>query len=316
IEFDSQVFSLAFHPTEDIVASGLIEGDVHCHRYALDSPAVALWSSKTHKESCRALSFGVDGAALFSGSKDKSLQVIDVETGKVMLKKPKAHSEPLNALLALNAQLLASGDDGGCIKIWDTRQRKVAMKYHENVDFISDLTFVEHKKTLLATSGDGCLTVMDIRKSKSVAVSANQDDELLCVQVVRNTTKAVVGTQDGTLLLFSWGDWGDCTDRFPGHPNSVDSMVKVEDATVMTASGDGIIRAIGILPNRLVGAVGEHGDMPIESIRLSRDGELVGSCSHDATVRFWSVAEALKEDEDEEEEDAEQAEEDAEQGED
>ncbi|KND01423.1 uncharacterized protein SPPG_03228 [Spizellomyces punctatus DAOM BR117] len=174
------------------------------------------------------------------------------------------------------------------------------MKYHENVDFISDMSFVEHKKTLLATGGDGCLSIFDIRKSKPVAVSENQDDELLCVEVVRNTTKAVVGTQDGVLLLFSWGDWGDCTDRFPGHPSSVDSIVKVDDSTIMTASGDGIIRAIGILPNRLVGAVGDHGDMPIERIRLTRDGTWVGTCSHDSTVRFWSVEEALREDEEDE----------------
>lgn len=31
------------------------------------------------------------GSALFTGSKDKSLQVLDFETGKVKLRKPKAH---------------------------------------------------------------------------------------------------------------------------------------------------------------------------------------------------------------------------------
>ena len=29
----------------------------------------------------------------------------------------------------------------------------------------------------------------------------------------------MVGTQEGVLLIFSWGDWGDHSDRMPGHPN-------------------------------------------------------------------------------------------------
>ncbi|KAJ3300657.1 WD domain repeat-containing protein 55 [Borealophlyctis nickersoniae] len=183
------------------------------------------------------------------------------------------------------------------------------MKYKENVDFISDMEFVEHKKTLVVASGDGCLSIFDIRKSKPVAVSANQDDELLSVAVVRNTTKAVVGTQSGTLLFFSWADWGDCTDRFPGHPSSIDSIAKLDETTILTASSDGIIRSIGIMPNRLVGVCGEHGEMPVERIRLSRDGEWVGSCGHDQMVRFWSVDGIERVDEDEEGDDSEEGDE-------
>ena len=40
---------------------------------------------------------------------------------------------------------------------------------------------------------------------------------------------AVLGTQSGVLAIFSWGNWGDMTDRFIGHPQSVESMVKVDE---------------------------------------------------------------------------------------
>jgi WD40 repeat protein len=42
------------------------------------------------------------------------------------------------------------------------------------------------------------------------------------------------------------------------------------------------------LPNKLIGVVGEHA-FPIESIKLSRDGKYLGSCSHDNTVKFWCM---------------------------
>lgn len=54
--------------------------------------------------------------------------------------------------------------------------------------------------------------------------------------------KAVCGTGDGILNLFSWGEWGDISDRFPGHPLSIDSCVAVSDNVVCTGSMDGIIR--------------------------------------------------------------------------
>ena len=41
------------------------------------------------------------------------------------------------------------------------------------------------KNNILITSGDGLVSVVDPRKSKPVAVSANQDDELLSISLVR-----------------------------------------------------------------------------------------------------------------------------------
>lgn len=45
-----------------------------------------------------------------------------------------------------------------------------------------------------------------------------------------------------------------------------------------------------ILPNRFVGTIGEHDDFPVERMRLSRDGDLLASCSHDQSIKFWDVS--------------------------
>ena len=44
-----------------------------------------------------------------------------------------------------------------------------------------------------------------------------------------------------------------------------------DEDTVLTGSQDGLIRVISILPNQMLGVVGEHGDFPVENLALSQD---------------------------------------------
>lgn len=108
-------------------------------------------------------------------------------------------------------------------------------------------------KTLLATGGDGFLSVYDMRRRAMHAVSDNMEDELLSVVLVKHGQKVITGTQEGVLYIFSWGNWGDCTDRFPGHPESVETMLVIDEETICTGSSDGLIRIVSILPNKLLG---------------------------------------------------------------
>jgi hypothetical protein len=52
----------------------------------------------------------------------------------------------------------------------------------------------------------------------------------------------VCGTQGGVLDIFSWDDWGDMSDRFPGHPESIDAILPINDDVILTGSSDGLIR--------------------------------------------------------------------------
>jgi len=101
----------------------------------------------------------------------------------------------------------------------------------------------------------------------------------------------VCGSQGGVLNIFKYGCWGDVNDRYPGcHPESIDTIVKISENVIVTGSSDGLIRVVEILPNRLIGVIGSHDSFPIERLKLSRDSALLGSCSHDSTVKFWNVS--------------------------
>ena len=186
------------------------------------------------------------------------------------------------------------------------------MEYKENTDFISDLLFVPHKKTLIASSGDGSLSVFDIRKSTLFARSQFYEDDLLSLALIKGGKAVVAGSQMGYLNIFEWGFWGDVSDRFPGHPLSVDTICPYDDDVCFTGSSDGLIRCIQIHPNRFFGIIGSHDDFPVEQLKLHRNKHILASLSHDMTVAFWDVKDFERKDDDEEsikEEEAEEEEE-------
>ena len=133
------------------------------------------------------------------------------------------------------------------------------------------------------------------------------DDELLSVAVLKNGNKVVCGSTSGVLAIWSWGFWNDCSDRFPGacaagrcaaslplpwpparllcpvtrsrgpaplvagHPESVTSLLRFDEDSVLTGSSDGLIRVLSVQPNKMLGVLGEHsGALRQRSGRLRR----------------------------------------------
>ncbi|OBZ76140.1 WD repeat-containing protein JIP5 [Grifola frondosa] len=198
-------------------------------------------------------------------------------------------SAPINRMKRLLPHLLTTGDDDGVIKLWDPKQ-------------------------LVATSGDGTLSVIDVRsKSKApLAQSEDQEDELLSIVPIKGGQKIVVGTQIGMLSVFNRRNgWGDCVDRIPGHPQSIDALCALpshypnSQSTILTGSSDGLLRAVQLLPTKLLGVVADHGEFPIERIAVDMGGQgrWVGSAGHEEILKLTDLKEVFEdEDEDENEE--------------
>jgi len=213
----------------------------------------------------------------------------------------------------------------GCIQHWKV-----------NHDYITDFETNVDGTTLFASSADGTLSVFDIRyinkkggTSRSISLpdidphqpissleqknntsssttwekhgyvkSDNQEDELLSLVLLKNSTKLLCGSQQGILSLFSYNIWGDISDRFPGHPQSIDALLKIDVDTVLTGSSDGLVRCVQLLPNALLGVLGSHDGFPIEGLGWSCNRNMVGSISHDEYIRLWDASLLKEEDDD------------------
>ncbi|KAI8074757.1 carbonic anhydrase [Gongronella butleri] len=291
ISFTDPVFDFGFHPSNNLVVAGLITGFIHCYQ-----GNELKWATRLSKKSCRGVEFHQDGAVVLTISRDKAIRSVDTASGRILLNIPKAHKYPINRIHALNQHLIATGDDEGVIKLWDMRDRpNITQQCHGHDDFISDFLFVEKTHQLIASGGDGCLSVLDVRKlDKAVRTTDALDDELLCLGSVQDQTQVVAGSQSGALYFFD-KDARHLKDKWVGHPSSVDTLCTLDDDTICTGSSDGLVRVVSVSPqHQFEGVLGDHGeDFAVERLRMAKAAPWLGSCGHDMTLRFWDLNDLL-----------------------
>ncbi|XP_052894658.1 WD repeat-containing protein 55 homolog [Anopheles moucheti] len=288
IQTEDFVVDLSFHPSKDILAVGTSVGDVLMYKYSNEQNVLAA-THELHTKAVRCVEFTRDGKSIISTGRERSIVVADMETGKFKRFWEAAHDEPVYSMAILGENLFATGDDDGTVKLWDLRQKDAVFSLRPVEDFISSiLANGVQQKFLLMTSGDGLLTTINIAQRKMYVQSEPYEEELNCLGTFKRESKLVVGTSKGNYYTFNWGQFAYHCDAFTGPKASANRMVPITEQIAVMAGEDGIIRAMHLVPGRVLGIVGQHA-MAIDTLDISGSGELIATSSHDNDVRFWNI---------------------------
>ncbi|CAL5373628.1 unnamed protein product [Camellia sinensis] len=298
-------FDLDFHPSNPLVAAGLITGDLLLYRYAADSPPQRLLEVHAHSESCRALRFINEGRAIVTGSPDCSILSTDVETGSAIARLESSHGAAVNRIISLTESTIASGDDEGCIKVWDTRQRTCCNSFDVHEEYISDMTLASDSIRLLGTSGvgDGTLSVCNLRSNKVQTRSEFSEDELLSVLIMKTMVEKLYVGRKLELFYYIHGVFSRTAgDRFVDlSPNSIDAfLMKIElllDLR-MGSLGENILwrdkPGRHITQQNNTANCGAFRISYRASCTFSHDKKFLGSISHDHTLKLWDMDDLLQ----------------------
>lgn len=288
IKMKEDVTGLSFHPEQDIIAVSNIGGEIAFFSYTNEENKIER-KLKLHKSSIRCLEYSLDGEKIITGGKDKIIKVLNIETGQVEEGSYK-HPSSLYSMCSLEHGA-ASGDEDGCVKIWDFREKKSVLTSKRFNEFVSSIYYQDTKRRLIAASGEGTIQTWDLRMNKADTQSELYNSELNCIASVKDDDKLVVGSSNGKLYIFDQGSYGHYSDEYPGHPGAINDMVAVTDKIIITGCEDGILRAIHLFPHKFIGQVGHHGNnMPSEKLDVNGAGNLIASTSLDKKVKFWDIS--------------------------
>ena len=293
INCSEQVFSIDFHPIGSFIASGLINGSVEIWQYGEGEHSNRkVLDFRAHNTSCRGIKFSHGGDTLYSISSDRSLRGTNGDGGELFVL-ANAHSAAINRLELISENALVTGDDSGVVKLWDVRtlgyDATPVLEWHLHEDFVSDFAFNNDSSTLVSTSGDCTFCLYDVRNPANHFRSEQLENDLHCVEVLGAGGSALFGGEEGLLAAYTWDQWDGPSSSIPGHSEAVDCMWKIDESTVITGSSDGLLRVVSLLPNKILGVIGDHEEFPVEGLSASRDARLLASFAHDEIVRFWDL---------------------------
>eukprot|EP01062_Namystynia_karyoxenos_P029000 TRINITY_DN21865_c0_g1_i1.p1 TRINITY_DN21865_c0_g1~~TRINITY_DN21865_c0_g1_i1.p1 ORF type:complete len:406 (+),score=133.06 TRINITY_DN21865_c0_g1_i1:70-1287(+) len=293
IETSLPVWDIAFHPHHDVLCVGLIDGHVHVYQYVVDDTQL-LFDLRYHRDGVRAMEFSPDGQCLYSVSSDGTVKALDCNSRTVVFdKRETGHPEEPNALVFATDSTFATGCDGGLVQLWDRRQPEPVMQWDDVLGTgINCLAYNPADSMLIAGTDDGTVALFNTRKAGAeAAVITGSTDDGVCSMALMSCggLHLACGCSSGRVRVWKYGRWTMPSDTLQGHPAEVEGMVALRDGDVATASCDGCVRAVRLLPvPRLLDTLGSLDESPSVRLKASRCGALVAA-GGGPSVQFFDV---------------------------
>ncbi len=191
-----------------------------------------------------ALAISPDGQILASGSEDKTVQLWDTQTYK-LLSRLKGHSGWVTSLaFSKDGKLLASGDADKTIKLWDVESKKLTETIIGHNNSINALAFVpegthQYSGCLASGSADGTIRFWNPDTGEEITIFATGHTEWVkALAFSENDTTLASAVFNGTVELWSLQTMQELTTFTMGLSDAADSVKLSPNAKYFVCRGN------------------------------------------------------------------------------
>ncbi|KAG2177425.1 hypothetical protein INT44_007936 [Umbelopsis vinacea] len=248
-----EVFTCEFDPSGQHIASGSHDRQILLWNTYGD--CVNYGMMKGHTNAILELHWAKDGRQIYSCSADQTLGIWDVESGE-RVRKWKGHSLVVNSCsISRNTpELVVSGSDDGCVKIWDAREKNAVETFQDDFQ-VTSACFSDSGDMVFTGGIDNEIKAWDLRKKAVVYSLTGHADTITGIKL----------SPDGSYLL----------------SNSMDNTTRMWDVKPF-APTDRCVKVFEGAP---------HGyEKNLIRPCWSPDGNQIASGSSDRSVVIWDVA--------------------------
>jgi WD40 repeat protein len=206
-----------------------------------------------------------------------------------------------------SGRLLASGDTGGAIGLWDTT---TGQKIHtiDGPEAVQALTFIQDERQLVCAFRDGSLSISDVFSGRSTnfALTDNAGSDVTTLAWSPKGQLLAAGGRGQGYGLAVWDlsagqkvTWMNPLTRqngsaLLGHQSWVICLAFSNDGTKLASSSfDDTVRLWDLKAGKQLHVYYGHG-LPVWSLAFSPDGHRLASGSKDKTVKIWDTESGLE----------------------
>jgi YD repeat-containing protein len=312
------MLSLAFAPDGKSLACG-IGKEVRLYDLSAETAGRVV---ARHDADVTSVAFTPDGAGVISGSHDQTAQRTNVATGALEWRAPGSYEQVNSVALSNDGSLLVTGSSDhrfargraparatgpGAVRLWDARTGRMLRRLGEPAEQVMAVAVSPDGRRIAGgggtQGGSGAVHIWDAATGAAVWSSNDHVREVLAVAFSPDGARVAVGDARGVVKVYDARD-GHVAQTFTDHNGGATALAFSPDGMVLfCAEAFGGTRAWELATGRLTHAFKARGpeaeaftiDRLLQSIGLSRDGNVLATCASSVNsefvdaVRLWDA---------------------------
>ncbi|KZP29374.1 WD40 repeat-like protein, partial [Athelia psychrophila] len=288
---ESVVFSVAFSPNGQCIASGSADGTIRV--WDAEYGALTAGPFTGHTEPVTSVVFSPDGQRIASGSWNNTIRVWNAESGALKAGPFTGHTQPVySVVFSPDGQRIASGSHDKTIRVWDAESGALkAGPFTGHSEAVTSVVFSPDGQHIASGSNDKTIRVWDAELGALKAGPfTGHTGGINSVVFSLEGQRIASGSNDKTIRVWDAESGALKAGPFIGHTEAVTSVVFSPDGQrIASGSWDHVI----CVWNPESGApkagpfIGHT--QPVYSVVFSPDGQRMASGSNDRTIRVWDA---------------------------
>ncbi|MEG4145988.1 MULTISPECIES: protein kinase domain-containing protein [unclassified Microcoleus] len=241
-----------------------------------------------HSDAVGSVAFSPDGLMLASGSKDKTIQIWDLATGKSIRTFPGDSSTIWSVAFDSDGTKLATGTGFWRVMLWDLKTGQV-IRSLDHTASVWSVALSPDGQLVASGSGDNTTKISDAATGRLIQSFPDHTDFVYSVAFTPDGKSLVSASKDKKITVVDVAT-GALLKTIEGHGEPVRSVaVSPDGKTIVSGSYDETIKIWNIETGDLIRSIQGHSD-DIVSVAISPDGKFIASGSKDKTIKVWDFA--------------------------
>ncbi len=241
-----------------------------------------------HSDAVGSVAFSPDGLMLASGSKDKTIQIWDLATGKSIRTFPGDSSTIWSVAFDSNGTKLATGTGFWRVMLWDLKTGQV-IRSLDHTASVWSVALSPDGLLVASGSGDKTTKISDVATGSLIQNLPDHTDFVYSVAFTPDGKSLVSASKDKTITIVDVAT-GRLLKTLQGHGEPVRSIaISPDGKTIVSGSYDETIKIWNLENGDLIRSIKGHSD-DIVSVAISPDGKFIASGSKDKTIKIWDFA--------------------------
>ena len=241
-----------------------------------------------HSDAVGSVAFSPDGLMLASGSKDKTIQIWDLATGKSLRAFAGDSSTIWSVAFDSNGTRLATGTGFWKVMLWDLKTGQV-IRSLDHTASVWSVALNPDGQLIASGSGDKTTKISDATTGSLIQNFPDHTDFVYSVAFTPDGKSLISASKDKKITVVDVATGG-LLKTLEGHGDAVRSVaVSPDGKTIVSGSYDETIKIWNLETGVLIRSIKGHSD-DIVSVAISPDAKFIASGSKDKTIKIWDLA--------------------------